>query len=124
MALSGTVTASLAAKGTARKRLLSAALTCKSFCPTALDILWRNMDNLVPLLKLLPSFQEFNGIFVIFGSITWADWVRFDCYARRVRQVTFREPSLPLKIHPSLYSTISFLHSQPVLPNLQSITYP
>lgn len=39
------------------QHLLWAALTCKTFLEPALDVLWRTMNSLIPLLKLLPSFQ-------------------------------------------------------------------
>lgn len=34
--------------------LFYAALTCKSFLHAALDALWKELDSLMPLLKLLP----------------------------------------------------------------------
>jgi hypothetical protein len=37
--------------------LFNAALTCKDFLDTALDVLWEELDSLVPLLKLLPALQ-------------------------------------------------------------------
>ncbi|KDR71822.1 hypothetical protein GALMADRAFT_253585 [Galerina marginata CBS 339.88] len=40
-----------------RATLLSAALTCRSFVEPALDALWWAMDDLRPLLSLLPSFK-------------------------------------------------------------------
>jgi hypothetical protein len=40
-----------------QQHLLWAALTCKTFLEPALDVLWRSMNSLIPLLKLLPSFQ-------------------------------------------------------------------
>lgn len=37
--------------------LLALCLTCKTFCNPALDALWSNMDNLVPLFKLISNFK-------------------------------------------------------------------
>ena len=37
--------------------LLNAALTCKDFLEVALDILWEELDSMVPLLKVLPALQ-------------------------------------------------------------------
>lgn len=42
---------------TDRKTLLSAALACKAFSSPALDVLWRNMDSAIPLLKILPIIE-------------------------------------------------------------------
>ena len=40
-----------------RRYLFNAALTCKDFLDVALDALWKELDSLVPLLKLLPGLQ-------------------------------------------------------------------
>ena len=37
--------------------LLNVALTCKDFLEEALDALWKEMNSLMPLLKLLPALQ-------------------------------------------------------------------
>ena len=37
-----------------RKTAYAIALTCKNFVPAALEQLWRTVDGVVPLLKLLP----------------------------------------------------------------------
>ncbi|KAJ7171541.1 hypothetical protein C8R46DRAFT_1190802 [Mycena filopes] len=38
--------------------LVQIALTCKSLCEPALDVLWRNQTTLMPLLNLLPGFTK------------------------------------------------------------------
>ncbi|KAG1791798.1 uncharacterized protein BJ212DRAFT_1293645 [Suillus subaureus] len=38
-----------------RKTLLALALTCKSFTEPALDLLWRHLDRLEPLIRCLPQ---------------------------------------------------------------------
>lgn len=48
-------------ESTRKKQLLSAGLTCRSFLDPALDILWRSMHSIMPLLRILPSFQKVNG---------------------------------------------------------------
>lgn len=52
----------------ARRNLIRAALTCKVFLDPALDRLWRAIDTLLPLLKLLPSFQLVGGVYVKFNT--------------------------------------------------------
>jgi hypothetical protein len=39
-----------------KQNLLWAGLTCKAFLEPALDRLWRSLESLFPLLKILPSF--------------------------------------------------------------------
>ncbi|KAJ7105567.1 hypothetical protein C8R44DRAFT_987579 [Mycena epipterygia] len=105
-----------------RTTLRSAALTCRSFCSPALDVLWRSIDNLLPLLELLPSFKVVEGNHTISGMIKASDWARFDCYAQRVHRVAYRGGSIPV-IHPSVYLSLAILHPHPLLPNLLSVEY-
>jgi hypothetical protein len=44
--------------------LLNAASTCKDFLEVALDVLWGELESLVPLLKLLPALQFENKAYV------------------------------------------------------------
>jgi hypothetical protein len=46
------------------RSLFSAALTSKNFLDVALDALWKELDTLVPLLKLLPSLQVEDEVYV------------------------------------------------------------
>lgn len=47
-----------------RRTLLRLALTCRAFLEPALDRLWRNLDSLFPLLKVLPAFIQTDGTYV------------------------------------------------------------
>lgn len=47
-----------------RKHLYWAALTNKDFLDPALDYIWRSIDRLLPLLKLLPTLEAVNQIHV------------------------------------------------------------
>jgi hypothetical protein len=49
-----------------RSVLASAALTCRTFLEPALDRLWRSLDKLFPLFKLLPAFYRSDSTFVSF----------------------------------------------------------
>lgn len=51
-----------------RKSLYWAALTCKAFTEPALDVLWRSMNSLIPLLKLLPKLFLIEDEYVCFQS--------------------------------------------------------
>ena len=51
-----------------RKDLLSAAKICKAFSGPALDLLWRVLPSLLPLLLLLPSAEVTNGHYVSYIS--------------------------------------------------------
>jgi hypothetical protein len=41
----------------ARRNLLSATLCCKAFKDQSLDVLWRTIPSLIPLLVLIPGVQ-------------------------------------------------------------------
>jgi hypothetical protein len=47
-----------------RSVLASAALTCRTFLEPALDRLWKSLDKLFPLFKLLPAFYRSDSTFV------------------------------------------------------------
>lgn len=47
-----------------RQNLLWVALTCKAFLEPALDRLWKQLDSLFPLLKVLPEFMQSDGTYV------------------------------------------------------------
>ena len=49
---------------TSYRYLFNAALTCKDFLDVALDAIWKKLDSLVPLLKLLPTVQIEDGAYV------------------------------------------------------------
>lgn len=51
---------------TSKQNLLWVALTCKAFLEPALDRLWRSLDSLFPLLRILPSFTQSDGTYVSF----------------------------------------------------------
>ncbi|KAJ6518366.1 hypothetical protein DFH09DRAFT_1287579 [Mycena vulgaris] len=106
-----------------RKSLLAAALTCTDFCAPALDILWRTIDNMSPLLKLLTALKPTNGAYILSGIIPASDWARFHCYAQRVHRVAYRDGIPPIAMHPSVYPALAILHPTPLLPNLTSIEY-
>ncbi|KAF8972783.1 hypothetical protein BDZ97DRAFT_1782683 [Flammula alnicola] len=70
-----------------RKALYSAALTCKSFFNPATTLLWRVMESVIPVLKILPTFVKINDIYTITPGIASEDLERFAFYARKVRHL-------------------------------------
>ncbi|KAF9484254.1 hypothetical protein BDN70DRAFT_825915 [Pholiota conissans] len=107
-----------------RRTLLRLALTCKAFLEPALDRLWRSLDSLFPLLKILPAFGKSDGTYVLRGTISEADWARFDWYARRIRKFSYmRDPdSLDIAMH--VYFRLAQLCSSPILPSLRHLQCP
>ncbi|KAG6828239.1 hypothetical protein H0H92_008673 [Tricholoma furcatifolium] len=71
-----------------KKSLLSAALTCSVLRDPAIDILWKSMDSIFPLLRLLPTVELVNGVYMICGVIRDENMSRFRFYAHKIRHYT------------------------------------
>ncbi|KAJ7510868.1 hypothetical protein B0H11DRAFT_2402359, partial [Mycena galericulata] len=105
-----------------KRALRNIALVCKALKDPALNELWRDLDSLVPLLRLLPSVQFIGMSYTFFGPPSPIKWTRFDQYAPRVRAMTlFEGPWSPVKalVHPSVYLRIAKEHPAPLLPDLR-----
>ncbi|KAG8915897.1 hypothetical protein FRC00_008438 [Tulasnella sp. 408] len=85
------------------------ARVCKKWSEVALDELWRELEDIYPLLRLLIPFEDFfdeYGHDVLYEVDTLerlrtADWPRFRQYATRVKSIEYDEnaayPSHPSK---------------------------
>ncbi|KAJ7483254.1 hypothetical protein FB451DRAFT_1438915 [Mycena latifolia] len=102
---------------TQRQTLLWIASTCKDFSPSAIKFLWRRLDNLLPLLRLLPSFTERDGIYCLFGAMTPIEWMSFDRHAKHVKEIVYDDIPDAIHIEPSVYLRLGLRYS-PILPNL------
>ncbi|KAJ7649498.1 hypothetical protein DFH06DRAFT_1208373 [Mycena polygramma] len=87
---------------------------------SAVKLLWRRLDNLVPLLRLLPSFTEANEIYGLFGTLNTPDSHPFDQHAAYVQEIVYDRVPDTIQIDPSAYLRLS-LHNPPVLPNLRRL---
>ncbi|KAF9442723.1 hypothetical protein P691DRAFT_680885 [Macrolepiota fuliginosa MF-IS2] len=107
-----------------RRVLAAAALTCRAWMEPALDRLWRSLDKLFPLFRLLPAFYRSDTTFVLRGRVSEEDWGRFDWYAGRVKSFCYtRDPdSLDIAMH--VYFRIAQLRRQPLLPALRHLRCP
>ncbi|RPD57354.1 hypothetical protein L226DRAFT_537456 [Lentinus tigrinus ALCF2SS1-7] len=68
-----------------RRTLARAARVCQTFREAALNVLWCALDNIVPLLRLLPEFQERESEWMLTDAITEEGWTRLLLHARRIR---------------------------------------
>ncbi|KZT71700.1 hypothetical protein DAEQUDRAFT_723776 [Daedalea quercina L-15889] len=85
-----------------RPALLNAAVACRRFLDPAMTVLWRKLDDFIPLLALFSSFQavplpdferrssySYHATAYMFrGDIHDFEWRRFRSYADRVRAIT------------------------------------
>ena len=110
-----------------RKALFMSAITCRALSDLALDVLWRALDDIRPLLRLLPTYKRplpvivsvvrslvrsFVGpqtdigiLQVLQPNITPATWAKFESYASRVREIGY---STSIKeVHPSVWTFLT-----------------
>ncbi|KAM5537878.1 hypothetical protein V8D89_008354 [Ganoderma adspersum] len=100
-----------------RQALLASALTCRTFSDLALDVLWRALDDIQPLLKLLPGYKR---PFVLKPYIAPETWKKFQSYATRIRETGLfldRE-----RVHPSVWTFLVIkCENFPLLPRLYDL---
>ncbi|KAI0062002.1 hypothetical protein BV25DRAFT_1825869 [Artomyces pyxidatus] len=65
----------------------SNALVCKRWSDIALDELWRELDDLEPLMRILAWDEEQND----YGVPTTAQWARYAIYSSRVRHLNLSD---------------------------------
>ncbi|KII93116.1 hypothetical protein PLICRDRAFT_380502 [Plicaturopsis crispa FD-325 SS-3] len=73
-----------------KRDLARLARTCKLFCSPALDVLWRDQQHLLVLLKCLPPdlWKNEDGTetrLILRRPVVAEDWTRFVAYANRMR---------------------------------------
>ncbi|KAI6118977.1 hypothetical protein EV401DRAFT_2057427 [Pisolithus croceorrhizus] len=111
---------------TGRRSISRLARTCKAICEPALDVLWRELDSLLPLVALFPNNllkrTRRPGLGLASHSSHPEDWDRLLEYGKRVRRITYSEASSV--ISPAVFATISD-HSPVsyILPNLQQLIW-
>ncbi|KAG2337702.1 hypothetical protein BDR05DRAFT_760690 [Suillus weaverae] len=109
--------------------LLALALTCKSFTEPALDLLWRHLGGLDPLIRCLPqSLWKQDGKKLEFQrTMTLDDWSIFCKYNYRIHSLVNQchvEDSEDTILSTEIWRAISCpSFSLPLLPNLTSLTW-
>ncbi|KAJ7642630.1 hypothetical protein DFH06DRAFT_1214027 [Mycena polygramma] len=99
-----------------RKTLLSATLTSRAIYHSAVKILWRRLENLLPLIRLLPSFEYRSGHYSVAGFVGDAEWTGFDRHAAYVREIIYSK-TFSGTINPLVYMRLAMRKSI-LLPNL------
>ena len=126
-----------------RRSMSRLARTCKAMCEPALNVLWRELDSLLPLISLFPnnimkrarrpglglvSLYPVPSILRIVETIIQAkapnaeDWDRVLAYGERVRRVAYIESSP--SVSPSVFAIIAENRPVPyILPHLQTLIW-
>ncbi|KAJ3933410.1 MAG: hypothetical protein NXY57DRAFT_19552 [Lentinula lateritia] len=99
-----------------RKGLLSLGLSSKTFLEPALDVLWRTLNRVEPLLSVLPETVSLNGKKMIMKQIALPSWDRLHYYASRVR--IFKDDGTD-NVHESVYAILG--QSKPIFPKLAQL---
>ncbi|KAJ7044275.1 hypothetical protein C8F04DRAFT_642365 [Mycena alexandri] len=110
-----------------RRTLFSAALTCRTLREPALDVLWRHLKSVLPLLRLLPGFttavvdeESETSVYTLIGPLTPGDFRRFDHYGEKVLSLHYHPPP-PDVVDPAAFMRIALVHSGPLLPRIQAL---
>ncbi|KAF9015568.1 hypothetical protein BDQ17DRAFT_1230154 [Cyathus striatus] len=108
------------------KRSLSRlARTCKALCEPALDTLWRELDNLIPIIGLFPGYLLRKARKPGLGLIKAPreeDWAAILRYSERVRRLSYDETAsnFSASIFPIL---VEHRPRTYILPRLQELTW-
>ncbi|KAI6031578.1 hypothetical protein BKA83DRAFT_393571 [Pisolithus microcarpus] len=109
-----------------RRSISRLARTCKAICEPALDVLWRELDSLLPLIALFPNNLLKRTRRPGLGLVkvpSAQDWDRLLEYGKRVRRITYSEMS-SAAISPTVFATINDHSPVPyILPNLQQLVW-
>ncbi|OCH92363.1 hypothetical protein OBBRIDRAFT_886301, partial [Obba rivulosa] len=106
-----------------------AARTCKAFSKPALDILWREMDDLRPWLRLISNVECVNiagypseKYFMFSNKIRPSEWTRFKTYSRRIQRLSYTYRSY--RLDENLLTTLAKRNGgEPLLPALQELAW-
>jgi hypothetical protein len=108
------------------KRSLSRlARTCKAMCEPALNMLWKELDSLVPLIGLFPSHLlkrwKKPGMGFVKAPLD-GDWKKVLSYGERVRRLTYDES--PNNVSSTIFPIIEEYRPRTyILPHLTQLTW-
>ncbi|KAF9566130.1 hypothetical protein CPC08DRAFT_628791 [Agrocybe pediades] len=110
-----------------RRSLSRLARTCRAFSGPALDVLWRDLDSIVPIIGLFPnnllkkSRKPGLGLSRLPRDEDWKTIIK---YSERIQRITYDESANNLT--PSIFSVFEDCRPQNmayVLPRLQELTW-
>lgn len=108
-----------------RRSLSRLARTCKGICEAALNVLWKELDSLVPLIGLFPNHllrRTRRPGLGLTKPPAEGDWDRLLSYGKRVRRIAYNESAN--NVAASIFPIIDEYRPQTyILPNLTSLTW-
>ncbi|KAH7885963.1 hypothetical protein F5I97DRAFT_2024520 [Phlebopus sp. FC_14] len=108
-----------------RRSMSRLARTCRAMCEPALNVLWRELDSLLPLIALFPNHIMKRARRPGLGlakAPNAEDWDRVLAYGERVRRVAYIESSP--SVSPSVFTIIAENRPVPyILPHLHQLIW-
>ncbi|OAX39072.1 hypothetical protein K503DRAFT_769843 [Rhizopogon vinicolor AM-OR11-026] len=100
------------------------ARTCRAFKEPALDVLWKNMDRLKPLISCLPEGVKVatNGEMSLRRPPFAEEWMIFSQYAYRIHSLTIYYAGLD-EMSDLVAEALAFAQSSVMLPNLRTLEW-
>ncbi|RPD56084.1 hypothetical protein L226DRAFT_571922 [Lentinus tigrinus ALCF2SS1-7] len=122
--------------GEKRRTLARSARVCKAFHGPAIRVLWRRLEDIIPLFRILPSFvnvgrkERGDELYMLTDEVSAEEWDRLELYAPCVSSLGTLPPSRggnPLTgraIIPSTWAYLTRLAAgKPLLPRLLQLTW-
>ncbi|KAG6862181.1 hypothetical protein C0995_004263 [Termitomyces sp. Mi166 len=108
-----------------RRMLSRLARTCRTLCEPALNILWRDLDSLVPILWQFPGhlLKKARKPGMGFAKTpTEEDWEPVLKYSKRVRQISYNEHAN--NVAPSIFAVLEESHPRSqIFPHLIELNW-
>ncbi|KAF9065922.1 hypothetical protein BDP27DRAFT_1365997 [Rhodocollybia butyracea] len=98
---------------------MSLGLASQMFLEPALDVLWKRICGMEPLLSVLPETTLVNGQKMFLRPIAPSSWDRLQFYTSRVREFDDWERFKKQSVHDSVYAYLG--QEKPIFPNLRML---
>ncbi|KIM44423.1 hypothetical protein M413DRAFT_24923 [Hebeloma cylindrosporum] len=103
-----------------RRHLLQVGLTCKAFFCPAMSQLWYEMDNPLPILRLIAKVELRAGVYTTTSVILEKDLQRLELYGRWIRHIQIS--SFTEQVSDHIYaSTARYMSGKCLFPALKSL---
>ncbi|EGN97651.1 hypothetical protein SERLA73DRAFT_57380 [Serpula lacrymans var. lacrymans S7.3] len=110
-----------------RESNVTNACVCKHWSDIALDLLWKNVDNLLQLINLLAPVHISRGYYMFVKLPDANAWLRFQHYAKRVRTLRFcdntEDTGVQLRLRPIFDDIARTRTALDILPNLHTLEW-
>ncbi|OAX38826.1 hypothetical protein K503DRAFT_132633 [Rhizopogon vinicolor AM-OR11-026] len=106
-----------------QKTIAALARTCRTFKEPALDVLWKNINGIKPLLSFLPEgvvTETVDRQLTLRRPLFTAEWKLFTQYARRIHSLAIDHCMLD-KITDQVVEALVSTPSSALLPNLRRL---